>query len=56
MQMEMYIEDKIDDYTINTQNITYDKNLDRIITEGNTEAIIQSSTNSFQVMFYWIEN
>ena len=36
------IEDKIDNYTINTQNITYDKNLDRIITEGNTETIIQS--------------
>ena len=27
------IEDKIDNYTINTQNITYDKNLDRIITK-----------------------
>ena len=36
------IEDKIEDYLINANNITYNKNLDKVFTNGNSETTIQS--------------
>ena len=36
------IEDKIENYLINGNNITYNKNLDKVFTDGYSETIIQS--------------
>ena len=36
------IEDKIENYLMNTENISYEKNLDKVFSEGYSETIIQS--------------
>ena len=36
------IEDKIENYLIYTENISYDKNLDKVLTKGDSETIMQS--------------